>query len=527
MRPNQRVGRPGTSLNPPRRVYEVEHKLCNVRDEPHMEARVIAVKMRGQRVACTEITMDGWVRLADEPGWMATNLRGVQGLDEVMRPVADDIELAVEAHQAQGICCLEVVFAQVAVRLSPSRQAPATGFRKRGEYVFAHTQSFDGWVQLVGGEGWMLLSVPEHGTLLRPRDDDAIRRLDLWALCDVWSAMRVRRSLLPADIRALKDAEESVLLMTNMDFEHHVETGNAEPLVEDGLLMEEDLERTETWIRQRLFANTLARMVREEAPFSKLVPFFTLSPRFPPLELFVAPDSLDGRGGMYAGHHDIDDGDVPDVCMIEHEGRTYIMEADGMVFDPDTHEAVGVWNQETNQIEEVPGMQVAMVQVGDETYMLAADGTVYDPETEEPIGYMNPQTRQFEPIDPNEPVIVTAEELEQEGAYDPDGEYEHRDPDEPVDALGWSERARELAAEKYWYQSAEAYSEALKCCENERAVELEFECEILRGRAACWRQLRDHMSLLKDAERILDYDDGDKQALEWRRLANEALAHRR
>ena len=46
--------------------------------------------------------------------------------------------------------------------------------------------------------------------------------VDLWALCDLWTAVRRRkRMLMPADVRALREAEESTQLMSSMDFEHH------------------------------------------------------------------------------------------------------------------------------------------------------------------------------------------------------------------------------------------------------------------------------------------------------------------
>eukprot|EP00913_Durusdinium_trenchii_P023256 g21834.t1 len=53
---------------------------------------------------------------------------------------------------------------------------------------------------------------------------------------------------------------------------------------------------------------------------------------------------------------------------------------------------------------------------------------------------------------------------------------------ENLDAHGWFERAKELVADDYFYQAASAFTEALQCCQEERAVELDFECDLLKGR---------------------------------------------
>ena len=47
--------------------------------------------------------------------------------------------------------CLEVVFKTgVPVREAPNRRAKTVATLKCGEFVFAHTQNFDGWLKLSG-----------------------------------------------------------------------------------------------------------------------------------------------------------------------------------------------------------------------------------------------------------------------------------------------------------------------------------------------------------------------------------------
>ncbi|CAE8610377.1 unnamed protein product [Polarella glacialis] len=575
-----------------------------VRWEPHLDARVLGTKRKGQRVACSEITFDGWLKLADEQGWMISDMQGIGDMGAVMRPANDHaIQLAIQEPQLQGICCLEVVYSQAAVRSAPSRDAPALCYRRKGEYVFARSQNFDGWLRLAGEDGcagedgWMLTFVPDHGTLLQPRLVEATIHLDLWALSDVWAGVRrLRRMLSPQEVAALKEAEEGVLLITGMDFEHHVLTGNAGPLVEDKVLLEEDLQRPEPWIRQRLFANTLHRMALEEPPLSNLLPAdFKLTPRPPPLEFFRGKhgahfdeplDDLDvdgfagagsssssrgGRdsqskvgtsestrevfpavsGGRKAENHEHVPGVLPQVFSEGFNGGYpaglegmfagmrpnddsdgFLVTQDGFVIDPLTQQPVGMLNPETGEFEELDEddhVEVVMLQLGGKPcimapdgviydvatqaplYRAAPDGVLYDIETDQPVGVLNLETQEVDPV------VVETESVKNHTRHS------FGFDDEPLSAFAWAERARELVTDDYFHQAASAFGEALKCCESERAVELDFECELLRGRAGCWRRVREFKSLLKDAEQLLVYDATDAEALEWRSLARREL----
>mmetsp|Transcript_55014 Transcript_55014/g.141623 ORF Transcript_55014/g.141623 Transcript_55014/m.141623 type:complete len:735 (+) Transcript_55014:108-2312(+) len=666
------------------RLYEVIHTSCKVRAEPHLASRVLGVKKQGEKVTCNETTMDGWVHLKDDGGWMATNMRGVHGMWEVLRPAfPEQVELPVEQHGQQGVVCLEVIFRQAAVRMQPHGTARAKGLKKKGEYVFAHIQNFDGWVRLAGEDGWMQ---PMLG--LAVRDPKQTRHVDLWALSDAWAAVRRKGSLSSTEVQALKELESKAVLMASMDFENHVQNGNAETLVEDGLLDADDLRHNKTWLRQRVFANTIKRLLREEPPLCNVVDDFALSARPPPLELFAGeePDDADeeaellaqlaeeaeaqatagspdaGRGarlspppsgvqqeadrgthpsapsrgaeamrdagkgvrsfndvprprppvrkgagprdvaGKAAGqwrkcHHcdlegcdaeqmsaadldavrrrcedkgyagfavrrgraylkqapgltkedleyDLNDpvifhlymagtqvdadevgvgdpGDgwedmegVDSVTMIEKDRKTYLLGPDNMLIDQDTREAIGIWNPETKMTESI---EVAMIEVGGKECIVDLDGTLFDPLTLEAIGVLNPATQEIEPVEGDEVVL-------QEPGQPPEQDQTDVDAEENLDAAGWVERAWELQKQDYWYQAADAWTKALTSCESERAVELEFEIEILRGLGGCHRQLRDYEALLQDAERLLEYDATDREARAWKKFAEPRIS---
>ena len=37
-------------------------------------------------MACSEITTDGWLKVADGPGWLLSDLQGEHGLGSLLRP---------------------------------------------------------------------------------------------------------------------------------------------------------------------------------------------------------------------------------------------------------------------------------------------------------------------------------------------------------------------------------------------------------------------------------------------------------
>jgi len=358
--------------------------------------------------------------------------------------------------------------------------------------------------------------------------------------------------------------------------------------VEENLLTREDLCHPEVWVRQKIFANCLCRTVREESMFRALVPNFSLSKRFCPLDWFEALEERQAHGqgqskdcwkqkmdhgkqekdrrkqntasteeepinggtlwpGLGVKIHGLkgspefngeegfleewdpaggrwivrlDSGEVKalkeenlqaEVNMLQHNGKTYTVGHNNLLLDPQTHEAVAVWNPETQDIDEIPDIPVAMIEVEGRACIMAQDGLVIDQQTREPIGRMNRETREVEPLEKGS---------EHEGDV---AEIHEVDMEERMNALEWVERGKKLFGRGFYNQAADAYNSALETCESERAVEVDLECEILRCRAGCWVKLRDYSSLLKDAQRLLKYDDSDAEALEWQRRARSLL----
>lgn len=501
----------------------------------------------------------------------------------------------------------------------------------------------------------MLAFAPEHGLLLQPRLAQETAELDLWALCDLWNTFRRKKRMLsPADVKSLKDAEEGTKIMAGMDYEHHVATGNAEPLVEDGLLTKEDLRRSETWIRQRIFAHSLLRMAKEEPPFCELCLEMRLTPRPLPLELSTkatleevqgqpepkeepkapkagyngqsrgetdgARSSSTARGGATngkassasgVGGRDFSlggskssaphrgaphrppagptgpmgfggrpgggrsggrgpggrakgfgkgkggfggfgqmgqmggfglgpglDGGMPGmgVMPVEVNGEELLMTEGGLLVDPETQAPVGVLNPMTGEVQEITEEhvqklmetigQINMVELNGRPYLMMA-GLLVDPQTQEVAFKVEPDG-----------TVVDAQTGETMGMVDLDGQEANVVPTMPpkrhepsqsftnenLDAHGWFERAKELVADDYFYQAASAFTEALQCCQEERAVELDFECDLLKGRASCWRKMGEFKSLLEDAEKLISYDADDQEAHEWKRLAQQELS---
>mmetsp|Transcript_80951 Transcript_80951/g.203693 ORF Transcript_80951/g.203693 Transcript_80951/m.203693 type:complete len:961 (-) Transcript_80951:54-2936(-) len=158
------------ALGVPPREYEVVHDLVYVRQAPSLESRAINQRSRGAHVAAVEETFEGWVKLDGKPGWILKELRTGNSIRELLRPIGPKPEMlaASEVAPTWGPKEFEVVFGpQVVVRNKPSKGAPALGIKKQGQVVLAETQTYNGWVRLAEGAGWMLTADPQHGQLLR------------------------------------------------------------------------------------------------------------------------------------------------------------------------------------------------------------------------------------------------------------------------------------------------------------------------------------------------------------------------
>lgn len=50
---------------------QVIAKTGTVKAEPHMEAKLKTKKSKGSRFIVSEMSMNGWLKLENEPGWIA------------------------------------------------------------------------------------------------------------------------------------------------------------------------------------------------------------------------------------------------------------------------------------------------------------------------------------------------------------------------------------------------------------------------------------------------------------------------
>jgi len=568
------------------RLYEVVHYVCPVRAEPHLQAKLKTKKSRGARTICCEVTVNGWLKLASEPGWMLTDMRGLDGVEEVSRPIDDNpISLAVPEYHPQGMCCLEVVTkAGVTVQAEADSSATAVTTRRLGEYVFARSQNFEGWLRLSGEEGWVEVAPPNGGPpALRPR---RCPKVDIFALCDLWaSARRVRKAGLKArDIEVLKNIERRTLHAANLSFERCCEAGNADDLVASGVLKEEDLLVSTAWVRQRIFASLLVQASQEDSQCAELAPGFKLSERALPLpprrdedgQEEEEPDDDDedefgqssiGRGGDGSGTapfthggknyridangvlYDPHSGEVvgmwnhmsqtvdppPDGGMgenttdFEYRGKTYQMTPEGALYDPPNGVPIGMWNQDTKVIEPAlvspPGSAEMMLCYMGKSYILMPDDGVVNPETEEVVGIFNRMTTQIDFIDPVSTSSFGGSEYA--GAADvgggkPDAGNQSREHVE--DLRGYMLKAESLRDSGRLEDAAGLYGQALELCREARVVDVSDEVDIVRKRAACWSGLKDYRALLEDAEFLLAQFSADEEAREWKKKAQKYLA---
>jgi len=520
-----------------------------------MQAKLKAKKSRGGRLICSEITMNGWVKLANEPGWFICHMQGIDGIAEVALPVdgtsnglGGAVDLAVPEYQPQGLCCLEVAFKSgVPVREGPSKDSKIRVNRKQGELVFAHTQNFDGWVKLWGEDGWMLANHEEWGCLLRPR---LARGVDFWALGDAWAAARrPRNGVLGArEVAELKELERKMLGATTSLWEQHASEGKLQDLVDTGLLCKEDLTHSEHWVFQRLFAGVLRQAVQEEAYLKDLLPDFRLSERVPPL--FGAEDDLqemqEGQwegeegweeGGVAQGpgfDYDPDDPAFADTTPVEFNGKTYIMAPNYVIFDPPNQTPIGIWNTETNKIDPaagmVPGCPYAALSYFGRTYLLMPDGKLLEPESQKVVGAYNKDTNEMELENDPQKAAMKAQERDRPQQQqqcrqgdDPPARDPVFDDDEPVDPEEYLERGHQMVKAGHLKQAVSMYGLGLQGVSRMRTGDMALEIQILRARAACHLQLGNHRELKDDADRILGCAPTDTEAQEWRRRASDSI----
>jgi len=553
------------------RTYEVIAKTGTVKAEPHMEAKLKTKKSKGSRFIVSEMSMNGWLKLENEPGWIAAHLRGVDNVGEIATPLETDppLELAVPVYQPQGICSLEVVFKTgVPVRESPSRKAKTVATLKCGEYVFAQTQNFDGWLRIHGKpEGWVLANDSDWGELLRRRR--RMNDVDLWALSDAWAAARARpgtgrsMGLSGKEVEALKELEERSVMEAKGLWQEH--RNNKDRLVAEGYLMGEDLLRTETWQRQRIFAHVLQKKSQTgEGWLRELIAGFKLSPRVLPLPgvqgeqeeedfyeeqqaqaaytqsyptypqgpeptirkgFFNGTNGANGTNGTNGGGHGAFDPAFEGTKPFEYKGKVYTMAPNGVLFDP-PNQVMGIWNPDTQRLDPaagmMPGCPYPAISYLGRTYILLPDQRLLDPETEQVVGSFNRETNEMDLTDPKllQEVAAVKEATAADPAFGNDGE--------PVDMQEYVERGNQMVKAGRFKAAAGLFSEALKACSQQRAVDLDVEVDIIKSRAKCWKAIGCFAELQEDAQKVLKLTGNrDQEALDWLRAAEENLSRRR
>ncbi|CAE7940466.1 unnamed protein product [Symbiodinium necroappetens] len=483
------------------RTYEILAKTGTVKAEPHMDAKLKTKKSKGSRFLVSEMTMNGWLKLENEPGWLAAHLRGVQDIGEVAAPLETEpmLELAVPVYQPQGMVCLEVVFKTgVPVREAPNRRAKTVATLKCGEFVFAHTQNFDGWLKLSGKpEGWVLANDSDWGELLRRRR--RMNDIDLWALCDAWAA---------------------------------------------------DLLKTETWMRQRIFAHVLEKKSKTgEGWLRELISGFKLSSRVPPLPGIQGDQEEDdyyaeqqaqqatsqafsqglrqgfmsSKPGGQQGYGAFDpafEGTKP----FEYKGKMYTMAPNGVMFDPPNQIPMGIWNPDTQRLDPaagmMPGCPYPAISYLGRTYILLPDQRLLDPETEDIVGTFNRETSE---IDLQNPTLLQQVGSLKELGSDPTLPNDS----EPLDIHEYIERGNQMVKAGRFKAAAGLFSEALNACSSARAVDLDLETDIIKSRAKCWKALGCFQELKDDSSKVLKLTGNrDADALQWHRAAEEGLAYK-
>merc|ERR1712216_387460 len=114
------------------------------------------------------------------------------------------------------------------------------------------------------------------------------------------------------------------------------------------------------------------------------------------------------------------------VVIVQHEGGAYLMSVDGSLLDPISRQIVGVYNQETQTVD-----------------------------------FHEDSINISEPTAPGKAT---------------EGE---------IDVMKHIQKGKELFEKRRFNTAAYEFERAVEGCERQRAVDLDLECEALRGRAKC------------------------------------------
>lgn len=179
-----------------------------IRREPGTEAPVCGVKRLGDCVRATEETFDGWVKLADEPGWILKDTQFLGGPTASLVPTGEPEAIASPSlSRMPGRQMFEVVIeGGLQIFREPAEGALVLGFRTFGEFVLADTQSYHGWVRLSDDEGWMLGSSADDGCMLLNVRPDELQLVTSGHSATVASSPEIQETIAAEAAAAQKDA---------------------------------------------------------------------------------------------------------------------------------------------------------------------------------------------------------------------------------------------------------------------------------------------------------------------------------
>mmetsp|Transcript_19973 Transcript_19973/g.69334 ORF Transcript_19973/g.69334 Transcript_19973/m.69334 type:complete len:1043 (-) Transcript_19973:57-3185(-) len=316
----------------PRGRFEVCHAGGTVMSVPGMQAQVVGRKAMGDQVAGFELTMDGWLRLHGDEGWMAMDMHGHEDLWKLLLPMGDDERARgceegreVGGYHSQGLACFEVLAMEAWMFSTPCPGARRLRCCAEGELVFGRARTFDGWLRLAGdGDGWMRLhdeSTVEPSLRPRSRTDASLRNGNLSAVADLWAAARrwscaSGGTLPPSTIVALKAAELAAWRSAREALTQMNANLPASPLV-----TAEILRLPQIAALKQLFRRSIEAFAKE----SQLYSCWQCSEVAPSL-----PSTMQ-------------------VCDIG--GFDFLVDVDGLIFEEHTGNLVGAWNEEGQQAE--------------------------------------------------------------------------------------------------------------------------------------------------------------------------------
>lgn len=504
----------GSDAQNGQRLYEVVAATSVVvRSEPRSDAKMKTKKSRGARFCCDGVTMNGWLRLSREPGWVLAWQRAGTRVEPAVLPTEcqEPELLAAPGHQSQGICCFEVlgVGGDMPIRIKPERAAQVLGRKRKGELVFADEQNFNGWVKLAGEDGWTMVNSP-RGQLMQLRRGTAA--VNLWALCSLWQSARrpsgvdgATKCLTSLDVENLRELEKNVSNKTVELFDRckASETDRAEA-VQRNLLEADDWSLNEFVVKRILFAGLIAESLKDGEPWAQeLAKEFSQSstPRVPqiPGDEDDCEDGTheEGYSRLWASANHTPDPSLDEGFVgVTIDGKSYCADPSGVLFDPPNEIPVGAWNQSSGRIDPVVdsnnGLDCPTLYYMGRVYLLMPDGQLMDPMTQKVVGKYDQYTGEFD--------LRSQNEVDEQISIIEPGQSDHRPA--PMPPSEYLERAKQAMSRGRHRAATSLLEEALKRCFEQRSVDLEFECEILHTRCKCWLKLGKWTELLEDITRI-------------------------